>query len=73
MAGNPIHLNPKHKGLLHRELGIPEGQKIPIARIKSAEHSSDPAERKRAYFADSAKTKFHHNGRIRVRNGRIAD
>lgn len=48
-----VHINPEHKGLLHQDLHIPEGQKIPEARIKAAEHSSDPAERKRAQFADN--------------------
>lgn len=31
-----------HKGKLHRELGIPEGQKIPASRLASAERSSNP-------------------------------
>ena len=26
----------KHKGALHRELGVPEGKKIPASKIKSA-------------------------------------
>lgn len=29
-----------HKGRLHRALGIPEGTKIPAARIQSALHST---------------------------------
>jgi hypothetical protein len=51
-----VHIKPTHKGLLHEDLGIPEGQPIPMSRIKKAEHSADPAERKRAQFADN----FHH-------------
>lgn len=58
--GDPIHLNPKHKGLLHEELHVPEGEKIPEAKIKKAEKSKNPAERKRAFFADTAKHKFNH-------------
>jgi hypothetical protein len=30
-----------HKGKLHRELGIPEGQKISAGRLTAAEHSSN--------------------------------
>lgn len=58
-AKSGIHLNPKHKGLLHEELHVPQGQPIPDSKIKGAEHSSNPAERKRAQFADNAK-KFKH-------------
>jgi hypothetical protein len=59
-SGNPIHLNPKHKGLLHSELHVPQGQPVPDSKIKAAEHSKNPAERKRAFFADTAKHKFKH-------------
>jgi hypothetical protein len=59
-GGNPIHLNPKHKGLLHQELGVPAGEPIPQGKIKAAEHSSNPKERKRAFFADTAEHKFKH-------------
>jgi len=31
-----------HKGKLHRELGIPEGEKIGKARLAKAARSSDP-------------------------------
>ena len=30
-------LGPKSKGKLHKKLGIPEGKKIPISKLKSAE------------------------------------
>ena len=33
------------KGKLHRELGIPEGQKIPRARLAAATRSRDPTVR----------------------------
>jgi hypothetical protein len=58
MAGrvrDPIHINPKHKGELHAELGVPQGQKIPAGKLAKAENSSNPAERKRAQFAANAK------------------
>ncbi len=31
-----------HKGKLHRALGIPEGEKIPEARLQEALNSKDP-------------------------------
>ena len=59
-ASSSIHINPKHKGELHSDLGVPQGQPIPLSKIHAAEHSANPAVRKRAVFADNAKTKFHH-------------
>lgn len=26
----------KHKGALHRDLGVPQGQKIPVSKLKAA-------------------------------------
>lgn len=49
------------KGKLHREMGIPEGQKIPAAKLKSAAHSSDPEKRRDAIRAETMK-KWHHTG-----------
>jgi hypothetical protein len=57
-----IAIKPSHRGLLHQDLGIPQGQPIPEAALEQAEHSSDPAERKRAVFAENARTKFNHPG-----------
>jgi hypothetical protein len=31
-----------HKGLLHKHLGIPEGEKIPQERLREALHSKNP-------------------------------
>lgn len=42
---------PGAKGGLHRSLGIPQGQKIPAARLEAATHSSDPKTRKQAQMA----------------------
>jgi len=42
---------PGSKGKLHRELGVPEGQKIPAKKMQKALHSSDPKMRKQANFA----------------------
>lgn len=33
---------PSHKGRLHRALGVPEGKKIPEAKMEAAEHSKSP-------------------------------
>ena len=47
----PPEIKPSHKGLLHRDLGIPEGESISREKLEAAKHSSDPAVRKRANFA----------------------
>jgi hypothetical protein len=52
--------------LLHRKLGIPEGQKIPEARLKSAERSSDPSLRREAQFADNARGFSHDHAKVAV-------
>lgn len=45
----------KHPGALHRELGVPEGEKIPAAKLDKAMHSSDPTTRRRAQLAKTLK------------------
>lgn len=50
-----------HKGKLHRELGIPEGQKIGHQRLVAASHSRNPTiarDAKRALTMG----KWHHVG-----------
>ncbi len=49
----------KHPGALHRELGVPQGQKIPAAKVEKAAHSSNPTLAKRARFAETLK-KINH-------------
>jgi len=44
-----------HRGMLKKELGVPEGKKIPGAKLKKAEHSKSPTERKRAVLAETLK------------------
>jgi hypothetical protein len=39
------------RGLLHKKLGVPEGQPIPMAAKEKAAHSSDPALAKEGQFA----------------------
>lgn len=54
-GGGGIKIKSSHKGLLHKELGVPKGEKIPADKLKKAAHSKDPKERKRAVFAENAK------------------
>ena len=49
------------KGKLHRELGIPEDQKIPAGRLAAAAHSDNPEVRRDAIRAQTMK-KWHHGG-----------
>ena len=43
------------KGALHRDLGVPQGDKIPAKKIEKATHSDNETLRKRAQFAENAK------------------
>jgi hypothetical protein len=47
------------KGKLHREMGIPEGEKIPADKLEAAAHSSDPEKRRDAIRAQTMK-KWKH-------------
>jgi len=53
--GGGIHIKKSHEGLLHKDLGVKAGEKIPAKKLTAAKSSSDPAERKRAVFATNAK------------------
>ena len=57
-GGNWIAGAIKHKGALHRALGVPEGKKIPASKIEKATHSSNPKLAKRARLAQTLKS-FH--------------
>lgn len=48
---NAGDIKPSHKGLLHKHLGIPEGEDIPLERLKEAKNSDDPEIRKEANYA----------------------
>jgi hypothetical protein len=48
-------------GKLHRELGIPVGQKIPAKRLQAATHSRDAEIRRDAIRAKTMKG-WHHGG-----------
>ncbi len=43
------------KGALHESLHVKEGKKIPESKLKKAEHSKNPKERKRAVLAETLK------------------
>ena len=45
----------QHPGKLHRELGVPEGKKIPAKKLSKAEHSKNPMIRKEANLAKTLK------------------
>jgi len=48
-------LGPESKGKLHKKLGIAKDKKIPMAKIKKAEHSKSPTLRKEASLAETLK------------------
>lgn len=47
---------PSSKGALHAQLGIPLGKKIPAKTLVKAEHSRNPALKKRAVLAHTLST-----------------
>lgn len=52
MAKNFIQGAIKHPGALHRELGVPQGQKIPQAKLVKAAHAGGKLG-ERARFAET--------------------
>jgi hypothetical protein len=53
------HIKPSHQGRLHRNLGVPQGQRIPAATLEAASHSTSAAIRKQAAFAKAARSWNH--------------
>lgn len=45
----------KHPGALHRDLGVPQGKKIPAKKLRAAEHSKSPLVARRARLAETLK------------------
>lgn len=41
----------KHPGALHKELHVPEGEKIPAKKLAKARHSDNPTLKRRANLA----------------------
>jgi hypothetical protein len=52
-GGNWIKPSIKHPGALHSDLGVPQGQKIPMKKIMKAEHADNPTLAKRAREAET--------------------
>jgi hypothetical protein len=52
-----------HKGKLHRELGIPEGEKIPPKRLAAAERSNNPEVKRDAIRAKTMEG-WKHGGHV---------
>lgn len=52
------------KGKLHRELGIPEGEKIPKRRLHAAANSSNPEVKRDAIRAETMEG-WNHSGKKR--------
>lgn len=54
-----IAIKPSHEGLLHKDLGVPAGEKIPAGKLNAAKaaakKSGNVAEEKRIVFAENAK------------------
>lgn len=57
--GAAPHIDPSHKGKLHKYLGIPEDQTIPVSKLKELMNSKDPEVVKMANFALNAR-KWKH-------------
>jgi hypothetical protein len=55
----PIKIKPSRKGLLHKKLGVPQGENIPAGKLREALNSASAATRKEAQFAKNAK-EFEH-------------
>jgi hypothetical protein len=45
----------KNKGALHRSLGVPAGEKIPVKKLDKAAKSSNPKIKKEAVLAKTLK------------------
>lgn len=45
----------EHPGALRKTLKVKKGEKIPTAKLKKAEHSSNPLTRKRAVLDETLK------------------
>lgn len=54
-TGGHINIKPSHRGLLHKDLGVPAGKPISQAKMDSAKAGASPAERKRITFAENAR------------------
>ena len=60
----------KKPGQLHKDLGVPEGEKIPEDKLEEAKNSDDPKERERAQFAENVKKKGSY---LQARSAGVGD
>jgi len=60
----PHFLEGLKKGALHKEMGMPAGEKIPAKRLEKAANSDNETLRKRAQFAINAKKWNHAEGGV---------
>ena len=58
----------KHKGALHKHLGVPEGEKIPAEKLRAAANSRNPTIRKEAALAETLEG-FHHKKSQKIGHG----
>ena len=67
----PPKIKPSHRGLLHQELGIPQGEKIGEARLEAAKarakRTHNTALMKRANFALNFNDNGHHGYVVSIR------
>ena len=56
-----INIKPSHKGLLHKNLGVPQGRKIPASKL-AVKSTDSEAVRKRKQFAINAKKWKYEDG-----------
>ena len=49
-----INIKPSHEGKFHEWAKVPNGQEIPMSKIKEGQRSPDPKIQKEARFADNA-------------------
>jgi hypothetical protein len=56
-----IEIKKSHEGRFHEWAKVPNGQEIPMSKIKQGERSPDPRVRKEAHFADNARH-WNHKG-----------
>lgn len=59
----------KHPGALHRELGVPQGQKIPASKLAAAAKKGGKLGQ-RARFAETLKGLSHHARNVRRAMGK---
>ena len=51
----PIRIKKSHQGLLHQQMGVPQGQSLSLKDLEREKQTADPAEKKRIVFAENAR------------------